>query len=65
LSIDVLNDTVIRLSIWLSFMEIAEDRVVKSIHEKFNSLPAKSKPRVNQAGTREWVPLSGIAVIRC
>ena len=41
-----------------------EDRVVRSIHERFNALPSKNKPRVFPDGSREWVPLSGIALVR-
>ena len=44
-------------------MVTLEDRVVDAIHEKFDTLPTKSKPRQGADGTHEWVPLSGIAVI--
>ena len=39
------------------------DRVVLAIHEKFQSLPTKSKPRQCTNDIYEWVPLSGIAII--
>ena len=45
-------------------METLEDRVVEIIHEKFDALPAKSKPRIRDNGRNEWVPMSGIAVIK-
>jgi len=41
-----------------------EDRVVESIFVKFNALPIKSKPRVSPDGAQEWVPLSGIAIVK-
>lgn len=44
-------------------MTTLEDRVVNAIHEKFRTLPTKSKPRSLINGIREWVPLSGIVVI--
>ncbi len=37
-----------------------EDQVTDEVLTKFNALPAKSKPRNNATGLREWVPLSGI-----
>ena len=44
-------------------MVTLQDRVVLAILEKYNALPAKSKPRTLTSGIQEWVPLSGIAVI--
>ena len=44
-------------------MESLQDRAVKAIHEKFYTLPKKSKPGMLNNGTQEWVPLSGIVVI--
>ena len=44
-------------------MGTLEDRVVTAIHEKFYTLPMKSKPRSFTNGIQEWVPLSGIVVI--
>lgn len=44
-------------------MGALEDRVVIAIHEKFSTLPTKSKPRTSTNGTCEWVPLSGFVVI--
>ena len=40
-----------------------QDRVVLAIHERFQTLPAKSKPRQCTTDIHEWVPLSGIAII--
>lgn len=45
-------------------MGILKDRVVKCIFETFNALPAKSKPRVALDGIQEWVPLSGIVLVK-
>ncbi|KAL2043235.1 hypothetical protein N7G274_004295 [Stereocaulon virgatum] len=44
-------------------MESLEDRVARSVFEIFDTLPAKCKPRTYETGVREWVPLSGIAVV--
>lgn len=44
-------------------MTTLEDRVVSAVHEKFDALPKKSKPRTSANGIEEWVPLSGIVVI--
>ena len=41
-----------------------EDQIVKSIHDIFDSLPAKCKPRTSASGVNEWIPLSGIAIVR-
>ena len=40
-----------------------EDAVANAVLEKFNDLPAKSKP-AGQANGLHWVPLSGIVVSR-
>jgi hypothetical protein len=47
----------------VELMESLEDRVARSVLEVFDTLPAKSKPRKYETGVREWVPLSGIAVV--
>lgn len=41
-----------------------EDRVARSIHDIFDSLPAKCKPKTSADGMSEWIPLSGIAIVR-
>lgn len=41
-----------------------EDQIVRSIHDIFDSLPAKCKPRISASGVSEWIPLSGIAILR-
>ena len=40
-------------------MNLVVDRVVSSVLERFDALPAKSKPR-----SQEWVPLSGLCTVR-
>ena len=47
----------------VGLMESLEDRVARSVLEVFDTLPAKCKPRTYETGVREWVPLSGIAVV--
>ena len=44
-------------------MVTLQDRVVLAIHERFQALPAKCKPRQCANDIYEWVPLSGIAII--
>ena len=41
-----------------------EDQVANCIHGTFDSLPAKCKPRKSTSGVSEWIPLSGIAIVR-
>ena len=41
-----------------------EEQIVKSIHDIFDSLPAKCKPRTSASGVNEWIPLSGITIVR-
>ena len=41
-----------------------EDQIARSIHDIFDSLPAKCKPRTSADGVSEWIPLSGIAIVR-
>ncbi|MCJ1244161.1 hypothetical protein MMC30_001359 [Trapelia coarctata] len=45
-------------------MPSLEDRIAELVCAQFEELPAKSRPTVNGDGTRGWVPLSGIVVIR-
>ena len=45
-------------------MVTLEDRVVGAILEKFYALPDKSKPRTFANGIQEWVPISGIVIVR-
>ena len=44
--------------------ESLEDQVANCIHGVFDSLPAKCKPRTSTKGVSEWIPLSGIAIVR-
>ena len=44
--------------------ESLEDQVANCIHGVFDSLPAKCKPRISTNGVSEWIPLSGIAIVR-
>ena len=41
-----------------------EDQIARTIHDVFDSLPAKCKPRTSADGVSEWIPLSGIAIVR-
>ncbi|KAK0509915.1 hypothetical protein JMJ35_007309 [Cladonia borealis] len=44
--------------------ESLEGQVANCIHGIFDSLPAKCKPRTSINGVSEWIPLSGIAIVR-
>ena len=44
--------------------ESLEDQIARSVHGIFDSLPAKCKPRTSINGVSEWIPLSGIAIVR-
>ena len=44
--------------------ESLEDQVANCIHDIYDSLPAKCKPRTSTSGVSEWIPLSGIAIVR-
>ena len=44
--------------------ESLEDQIARSVHGTFDSLPAKCKPRKSTSGVSEWIPLSGIAIVR-
>jgi len=41
-----------------------EDRIAELVCAQFEKLPAKSKPTNSEDGTRGWVPLSGIVLLR-
>ena len=41
------------------------DQVVIAIHKKFDALPVKYKPQGPEFRRRKWVPLSGIALVKC
>ena len=44
--------------------ESLEDQIARSVQDAFDSLPAKCKPRTSTSGVSEWIPLSGIAIVR-
>lgn len=39
-------------------------RIASLVHAHFDGLPARSKPSIRSDGTREWVPMSGIVVVK-
>ncbi len=41
-----------------------EERIAASALRTFDDLPKKSKPRTHPDGSREWVPMSGIMLVR-
>lgn len=45
-------------------MGTLEDRVAETVFAKFDALPSKSKPRKLSTGGQEWVPLSGIVIVK-
>jgi len=45
-------------------MTASPDDIAECVLSRFDSLPAKRKPRDREDGGREWVPLSGIVLSR-
>ena len=41
-----------------------EDAIAHAVFDRFNALPAKSKPALQTNGIQTWVPLSGIVITR-
>ncbi|OJK02832.1 hypothetical protein ASPACDRAFT_1885885 [Aspergillus aculeatus ATCC 16872] len=39
-------------------------RIARLVHTHFDALPARSKPIVRDDGTREWIPMAGMVVVR-
>ncbi|RAL09894.1 tRNA-specific adenosine deaminase [Aspergillus homomorphus CBS 101889] len=39
-------------------------RIARLVHTHFDTLPARSKPIVRDDGTREWIPMAGMVVVR-
>ncbi|KAB8208196.1 adenosine deaminase/editase [Aspergillus parasiticus] len=39
-------------------------RIASLVHAHFDGLPARSKPSIRSDGTREWIPMSGIVVVK-
>ncbi|PKX94704.1 tRNA-specific adenosine deaminase [Aspergillus novofumigatus IBT 16806] len=39
-------------------------RIASLVHAHFDGLPARSKPTVYPDGSREWIPMSGIVVVK-
>lgn len=40
------------------------ERIAKVVHAHFDALPARSKPILRDDGTREWIPMCGVVVVR-
>ncbi|KAE8149644.1 putative tRNA-specific adenosine deaminase [Aspergillus avenaceus] len=45
-------------------MTMFASHVARLVHERFEALPGRSKPCVRGDGTREWVPMVGVVVVR-
>ncbi|RHZ59730.1 tRNA-specific adenosine deaminase [Aspergillus thermomutatus] len=39
-------------------------RIASLVHAHFDGLPARSKPTIYPDGSREWIPMSGIVVVK-
>ncbi|KAF7588466.1 hypothetical protein BBP40_005693 [Aspergillus hancockii] len=39
-------------------------RIAYLVHAHFDGLPARSKPTIRPDGTREWIPMSGIVIVK-
>lgn len=40
------------------------ERIARVVHAHFDALPARSKPILRDDGTREWIPMCGVVVVR-
>jgi tRNA-specific adenosine deaminase 1 len=39
-------------------------RIASLVHAHFDALPARCKPQTREDGSKEWIPLSGIVVVK-
>jgi hypothetical protein len=39
-------------------------RIAALVHAQFNALPPRCKPTIREDGSREWVPMSGIVLVK-
>lgn len=39
-------------------------RVASLVHAHFDALPPRSKPTIRPDGSREWVPMTGLVVVK-
>ena len=39
-------------------------RIASLVHAHFDALPPRSKPTVRPDGTKEWIPMSGIVLVK-
>ncbi|KAF7125227.1 hypothetical protein CNMCM5793_001405 [Aspergillus hiratsukae] len=44
--------------------ESLPSRIASLVHAHFDGLPARSKPTIYPDGSREWIPMSGIVVVK-
>jgi hypothetical protein len=45
-------------------MDTLEERIATLALHTFDDLPTKSKPRIYPDGSREWVPMSAVVLVR-
>ena len=45
-------------------VESLSSRIATLVHAHFDALPARSKPIIRDDGTREWIPMSGIVIVK-
>ena len=39
-------------------------RIASLVHGHFDTLPKRSKPTIHPDGSREWIPMSGMVVVK-
>lgn len=39
-------------------------RIAALVHAQFNALPPRCKPTIREDGSREWIPMSGIVLVK-
>ncbi|KAJ5183491.1 hypothetical protein N7492_001107 [Penicillium capsulatum] len=45
-------------------MSSLPSRIASLIHNHFDALPARSKPNIFPDGSREWIPMTGIVIVK-
>lgn len=40
-------------------------RIAALVHAHFDALPIHCKPKVQVDGCKEWIPMSGIVLVKC
>ena len=47
-----------------AFNATLPSRIASLVHGHFDTLPKRSKPTIHPDGSREWIPMSGMVVVK-